>query len=160
MRRKDKQIIDRAELEQIIDEAVVCRIAYVCDGVPYIVPVSFGYEANCLYFHSAVEGHKIAGLRRDNRVCFEMKTDVEVIDASVVCKCTVKYRSVVGHGRVSLIEETEAERNVLDIVTRHYHCGQDYSAAGSDKMVIGKITIATLTGKKSGCRGPPQAPTG
>jgi len=150
MRRKDKQIIDRGEIEQIIDQAVVCRIAYVRDGVPHIVPVNFGYEDNCLYFHSAVEGHKIDSLRMDKRVCFEMETDVELLAASAACKWTTKYRSVIGHGRVSFIEETEAKRKALDIVTRHYRCGQDYFAASLDKVILVKIEIDTLTGKKSG----------
>lgn len=150
MRRKDKQISDRGELEQIIDQAVVCRIAYVRDGVPHIVPVNFGYEYNCLYFHSAVEGHKIDSLRRDSRVCFEMETDVELLAASAPCKWTVKYRSVIGHGRVFFIEEIGAKRKALDIITRHYGCGRDYSAASLDKVTLVKIEIDSLTGKKSG----------
>ncbi len=150
MRRKDKAIIDRGELEEIIDKAAVCRIAYVRDGTAHIVPVHFGYEDNCLYFHSATEGHKIDSLKINNRVCFEMETDVELIEASVACKWTTKYRSVIGHGRVAFIEGTEAKRKALNIITRHYRCGQDYSAAGLDKVIIVKLEIDTLTGKKSG----------
>lgn len=150
MRREDKQINDRGELEQIMERAVVCRIAYVRDGAPHIVPVNFAYEANCLYFHSAVEGHKIDSLRKDNRVCFEMETDVELLAANAPCKWTTKYRSVIGHGRVSFIEETEAKRKALDIVTRRYGCGQNYSAASLDKVILVKIEIDSLAGKKSG----------
>lgn len=150
MRRKDKAIIDRGELEEIIDKAAVCRIAYVRGGVPYIVPVNFGYEDNCLYFHSATEGHKIDSLKINNQVCFEMETDVELIEASVACQWTTKYRSVIGHGRVAFIKEIEAKRKALAIITRHYRCGQDYSAAGLEKVIVVKLEIDTLTGKKSG----------
>ena len=60
MRRKDREITDRAEIEAILNEAMVCRIGLADDGEPYVVPVSFGYEDGSVYIHSAPEGKKIA----------------------------------------------------------------------------------------------------
>ena len=59
VRRKDKEIKDKEVIESIIKRATVCRIALSENNVPYIVPLSFGYKDNCLYFHSAPEGRKI-----------------------------------------------------------------------------------------------------
>jgi hypothetical protein len=60
MRRKEKEITDRAELEAVIAEAQVCRLA-MCDGAhPYVVPLCFGYEAGTFYVHCAAEGQKLA----------------------------------------------------------------------------------------------------
>ena len=56
MRRKDLEIAERAEVETIIEEARVCRLA-MCDGDrPYVVPLSFAYRDNTLYFHTADGG--------------------------------------------------------------------------------------------------------
>ena len=44
MRRKDREITERAEIEAILREAQVCRIALADDDGPYIVPMSFGYR--------------------------------------------------------------------------------------------------------------------
>ena len=71
MRRKDKEIKDKEVIESIIKRATVCRIALSENNVPYIVPLSFGYKDNCLYFHSAPEGRKIDIIKQNNNVCFE-----------------------------------------------------------------------------------------
>ena len=59
MRRKDKEIKDKAEIESIIKRATVCRIGLSENNVAYIVPMNFGYKDNSLYFHSAPMGKKI-----------------------------------------------------------------------------------------------------
>ncbi|MDY0040262.1 MAG: pyridoxamine 5'-phosphate oxidase family protein, partial [Desulforhabdus sp.] len=105
MRRKDKQIDDPTELEAVIRNAIVCRIGFSGNDVPYIVPVNFGYRENRLYFHSAPEGRKIDILRQNNQVCFEMETDVEVVRADSPCNWSTKYRSVIGHGKATFVED-------------------------------------------------------
>jgi len=151
LRRKDKQIEDSNELETIIKEATVCRIAYISDGVPYIVPLNYGYQNNCLYFHSASEGHKIDSLKSNNLVCFEMETGVEFIEAASPCKCSTKYRSVIGHGKAVFVEERDAKEKALDIITEHYTTlQQSYPAANIDRITVIRIEIEKISGKKSG----------
>ena len=58
MRRKDREITDRAEIESILNEAMVCRIGLADGGEPYVVPISFGYEGGEVYLHSALEASK------------------------------------------------------------------------------------------------------
>ncbi len=50
MRRKDREIEDRAELESIIGAATVCKLAMSEDDRPYIVPLCFGYKDGNLYY--------------------------------------------------------------------------------------------------------------
>ena len=78
MRRKDLEVSERAEVEAILAEATVCRLA-MCDGdQPYVVPLSFGYRDGTLYFHTAMEGKKLCILAKNNRVCFEVDVDQEL----------------------------------------------------------------------------------
>lgn len=58
MRRKDREITDRAEIESILNEAMVCRIGLADGGDPYVVPLSFGYEDGSVSIHSAPEASK------------------------------------------------------------------------------------------------------
>lgn len=51
MRRKDREITDRAAIEAILRRATVCRIGLVGKDGPYVVPMSFGYDAGRLYLH-------------------------------------------------------------------------------------------------------------
>ena len=55
MRRKDKEIKDKKEIEQIIAQARVCHLALADQGQPYLVPLNFGYRGGTVFFHSCSE---------------------------------------------------------------------------------------------------------
>ena len=152
MRRKEKQITDPDLLQAIIRKATVCRIALAEDNVPYIVPVNFGYRDGCLFFHSAPEGRKIDMLRSNDTVCFEMEVDTELVRGEKPCKWTMKYQSLIGYGKAVVIEEPQAKKDALDVIMAHYGAGPDleYPDSVMDKFVIVKITVQSMTGKKSG----------
>jgi len=79
MRRSEREIKDTGEIEAVIRQAQVCRVAFAAGDSPYIVPVSFGYQDSCLYFHSAPEGRKMDILRLNPRVCFEKAAALNII---------------------------------------------------------------------------------
>ena len=56
MRRKEKEITITKEIEKILKESKVCRLAMVDEDKPYIVPMNFGYSNGYLFFHSAKQG--------------------------------------------------------------------------------------------------------
>ena len=56
MRRTDKEIPSRGEIDAVIRGCQVCRIALALENEPYIVPVSFGYDGASLFFHTAGSG--------------------------------------------------------------------------------------------------------
>jgi nitroimidazol reductase NimA-like FMN-containing flavoprotein (pyridoxamine 5'-phosphate oxidase superfamily) len=151
MRKKEQEITDRAALESIIAKSTVCRLALSEDDRPYIVPLCFGYADNALYFHTAREGKKIDILKKNNRVCFEVDCDHELVSNDTPCKWSMKYRSVVGFGKAFVIDDLESKRTALDIVMRHYG-GQpsEYSPVNIEKMLIIKVAIECMTGKHSG----------
>jgi len=152
MRKKDKEIKDKKSIEFIMKRATVCRIGLSENNVPYIVPLSFGYKDNCLYFHSAKEGKKIDMIRRNNNVCFEIDIDSEVVKGENACGWTMKYYSIIGFGRAFLIEDFEEKRKVLDIVMEHYagKSSLEYSEQAVNNAAIIKVEIESMTGKKSG----------
>lgn len=155
MRRKDREIEDRAELESMIGAATVCRLAMSENDRPYIVPLCFGYEDGNLYFHSAGEGKKLDILRVNNLVCFEMDIDHELVRTNLPCESEMKYRSVIGFGQASFVNGVEEKRMSLDIITRHYSEGNAegtyvYPEQKLANTVIIKVKSESLTGKKFG----------
>jgi len=151
MRKKDKEITDIDEIERIIRRAICCRIGLVDNDEPYVVPVSFGYERNALYFHGASEGHKIELIKKNNKVCFEIDTDVAVVKAEKPCQWTMRYRSVIGMGRAHILESAEEKAHGLELLMRHYTEG-DFSFPKSEpgSVLVVRIDIENITGKKAG----------
>ncbi len=155
MRRRDREIKDQSELESIIGAASVCRLAMSEDNRPYIVPLCFGYKDGNLYIHSAGEGKKLDILRVNDCVCFEMDIDHELVRADLPCESEMKYRSVIGFGQASFVDEVEEKRMALDIITHHYSKGNTegtymYPEQKLANTVIIKVKIESLTGKKFG----------
>ena len=69
--RRRRQQLTTAECDAILCNATSGVLALTGDdGYPYAVPLSYVYADGCLYFHSAVEGHKIDAIRRDGRCSF------------------------------------------------------------------------------------------
>ena len=151
MRKKERELTDPGEVESVIKRAVVCRIALSDNNVPYLVPVNFGYQDGCLYIHTAMEGMKIDIIRRNDRVCFEVEADLELTKGAMACKWGMRYRSVIGFGRASLVEDSEGKRAALDIIMRHYSDDpHEYSEKLMEKVAIIRVEIDTMTGKQSG----------
>ncbi|MBI5000783.1 MAG: pyridoxamine 5'-phosphate oxidase family protein [Euryarchaeota archaeon] len=151
MRRKDKEITDRSEMEAILRKAQVCRIALSDGGEPYIVPVNFGFEGDAIFFHCATEGRKLDIIRKNPKVCFEVDADVELDSAGKACDWTFRYRSVIGVGRASIIEDDEAKRKALKVILNHYREGEyEIPDAKLKSVLVVRIGIGSMTGKKSG----------
>jgi nitroimidazol reductase NimA-like FMN-containing flavoprotein (pyridoxamine 5'-phosphate oxidase superfamily) len=152
MRRKEREITEKSMLEEIIHRAQVCRLAMSVDDRPYVIPLCFGYKDGNLYFHCAREGMKLDMVRKNNNVCFECDVDHELVVSESPCEWGIKGRSVVGFGKISLIEEPEAKRDALDVIMEHYG-GKGpflYKEKGFEKALIMKVKIERMTGKKVG----------
>jgi nitroimidazol reductase NimA-like FMN-containing flavoprotein (pyridoxamine 5'-phosphate oxidase superfamily) len=151
MRRVEKEIKDRHTIEAILEQATVCRLGLCSHGLPYVVPLSFGYEDDRLYFHSAREGRKIEIIAENPSVCFEVDVDQEVVAGDTPCDWTTKYRSVIGWGRARLLEGAEEKKKALDVILGHYAHGPfEYAEAAVDKVAVIEVQVESLTGKQSG----------
>ncbi len=151
MHRKEREITDNAEIERIIKEASICRIGLVDGDEPYIVPVCFGYEKNALYFHGALVGRKVEVIRKNNRVCFEMDTDVAMVSAGEPCGWATKYRSVIGVGRACILQSDEEKTHGLKVIMRQYS-EKDFNFPKErlDSVLVVRIDVESIIGKKSG----------
>ncbi len=95
-------------------------------------------------------GKKIDMIKTNNRVCFELDIDHEVVKAENPCDWNMKYRSVIGYGRASLLDEIEEKRRALDIILDHYSGRvHEYKEKMVDHLAIIKVEIQSMTGKKS-----------
>lgn len=119
------------------------------DTYPYVVPVSFGYQEGVFYFHSAPEGKKVELLKKNNRVCFELEADVAPLSADKPCKWTMQYSSVIGFGKVLVLEGHEQKKEGLEVICQHY-AGTDVDVTeGLDRLAVFKIEVDSLAGKAS-----------
>jgi nitroimidazol reductase NimA-like FMN-containing flavoprotein (pyridoxamine 5'-phosphate oxidase superfamily) len=144
MRRKDRELVSLSEIESIILRSDVCRIAIANDNTPYIVAMNFGYlggEKPSLFFHCAHEGRKIDMLRRNNNICFELDTDHAIYEGEKGCDWGMKYSSVVGYGKIFIVEDVGEKNAGLGHIMDHYGGSGIYSY---DEKVFSRTTVLRL----------------
>jgi len=151
MRRKDKEIIDREKIDEILNRAEIIRIAMSENDKPYIVCVNFGYDGDSIYFHSAKEGLKLDMIAKNPNVCFQTEIDAEVIKSDLGCDWTEKYKSVVGFGKAEILTKKEDKRNALSVMMEKYSPGKTYELPDKTLNIVTtvKIKIDEIYGKQN-----------
>ena len=142
--------MNQKDIESTILKAKVCRLGMVDGDQPYVVPLSFGYHENTLYFHTGRRGRKMAILKKNNRVCFEMEVGLEIVPADNPCKWNMRYKSVVGFGRAVILENPAEKIKALDVIVKHYGGAlTSYDEKRVNGLAVIKVAIDSVTGKES-----------
>ena len=150
MRRKEQEITDRSEIDEIISKSRVFRLAMVDGDKPYIVPLCLGYDGKSIYFHCAREGKKTDILKKNDNVCFEFEEVGPLEESDKPCNWGIKYRSVIGSGKAVFLSDVEEKKSGLDLIMKQY---TDKPFQLNDRMVaavtVVRIDIEEIAGKRS-----------
>ncbi len=152
MRRSDREITDSSEILSIINDCKVIRLAMLDEqGLPYIVPLNFGYrfegDAFTFYCHSAKEGRKIDLLRHDPRVAFELDCRGELETADRTCGYGYYYASVTGSGTAEFLEGEEKLAG-LSALMRHMAGREDrFTEEQARGVAVLAIRVRSLSAK-------------
>ena len=151
MSRKEKEIKGREEIDEIIRGSQVCRLALAAENLPYLVPLSFGYDGSAIYLHTAREGKKIQCFKANNRACFEFERNVRLLrDTNNACKWSFSYESVIGYGTIhELVDPAQKEYGLNQIMLQYSGKQWKFKDAIFSKTRVWKISIDSLTGKRS-----------
>lgn len=125
----------------------------LCDkeSYPYALPQSYVYDENCIYFHSAKEGHKIDILQKNPKVSFC------IIDQDVIqpLEYTTYFKSVIVFGNIEILEDKESKIEPLKKLGSKYAPNNTEEAlekeiqTGINNLVILKMNIVKITGKQA-----------
>jgi nitroimidazol reductase NimA-like FMN-containing flavoprotein (pyridoxamine 5'-phosphate oxidase superfamily) len=152
MRRDERQITDRAEIDAVIRGSRTCRLGMSDGNQPYVIPLCFGYDGSAFYFHCAPEGRTLDILQKNPRVCVEFDIAGDVIEAERACSWSIDFQSVIAFGTALLVEEPEEKRKGLSLVMAQYsRPGQAFSFpdAGVSRVTVIKVVVDEITGKQS-----------
>lgn len=115
--RRFKQELPEQECLEILDKAYRGFLSVVGDGgYPYAVPINFLYSDGHLWFHCALEGHKLDAIKACDKACFT------VIDDPVKEENDWWYhvRSVICFGRIHMVENNVQRLSMLRALGMKY----------------------------------------
>lgn len=150
MRKAQREITNLEEIADVLSRCDTIRIGINDAGLPYIVPLSFGYEILdgkiAVYFHGAKAGRKAELLRSLPRVCVEADLCHGFVDNGRG-GCTCDYESVIGYGNVELLEGAEAEKGIRLLLE---HCDIQAEACPAEAMAVtavNRVILDEISGK-------------
>lgn len=150
MRRFKQQLPEEKSIE--ILRSTTAGVLAICgdDMRPYGVPLSHVYANGKLYFHSALQGHKVELIKQNDKASFTVIGQDEIHPETY----TTYYRSVIAFGKVRIIEDETEKMQALQLLGRR--CNPDDAeglakeiASGFKRCLIFEMTIERLTGKQS-----------
>jgi nitroimidazol reductase NimA-like FMN-containing flavoprotein (pyridoxamine 5'-phosphate oxidase superfamily) len=153
MRRKEKEIAEKAVVEELLREAEVGHLATCIGEEPYVVPVNFAYYDGRIIVHGSREGRKMANIVANPRVCFEVDQS-EKVEGERPCDYAFRYMSVVVQGRARVVEGDEARLAALRRLTDKYAPGKGRMLTIEDlkkyaNLAVVEVTVDSMTGKRS-----------
>ena len=147
--RRFKQQLSQEECESILAKVYRGFLSVNGEmGYPYTVPMNFVYENGHIYFHSALEGHKIDAIRLSPNACFT------VIDEPVQQENDWWFhvKSVICFGKVSIIgNEDERIRRLWQLGEKYFPDGYNIDAElinNGPRIAVLDLKIDHITGKK------------
>lgn len=142
--------LSETEVERLLKEQVVGRIACQSKGEIYLVPINYVYRDGCVYGHSG-EGKKIRMMRENPNVCFEID-DIRSI---------FQWKSVIARGKYEEITDFDEKQQamqgiihrIMPLVTdpeghpSHGITEKDSDVGTSVELVVYRIRLEEITGR-------------
>ena len=104
---------ERAVIDAILDEALICHVGFVTELGPVVIPTTHVRVGDHLYIHGSAASHMLRSLAGG----LEISVCITLLDALVLARTqfhhSVNYRSVVVFGRALLVEDTQTKLAAL-----------------------------------------------
>jgi nitroimidazol reductase NimA-like FMN-containing flavoprotein (pyridoxamine 5'-phosphate oxidase superfamily) len=118
-------VYDKQTVYNILDEALVCTLAYVRNNEPFQIPTGFCRIGDTLYIHGSVGSFYMRELDEHKLpVCIS----VTLLDGLVLARSafhhSVNYRSVVIFGKPEKITNETELYNILEVFTNKMQSGR------------------------------------
>lgn len=144
MTRRELEVTESAVIRQILDNSKVLHLGLADNGVPYVVPMNYGYklENGCLtlYLHSAARGYKLDVIAKNPVCCFEMECDLEPFAGKVACQYGISYYSLMGRGNAVIVEDVREKQDAMALLMKA-QTGKDFSFDERQVSIVSVIRI-------------------
>jgi hypothetical protein len=121
-RKPERGSYDRELIYSILDEAFVCHVAFIADGLPFVVPTNYVRVGDKLFLHGSVASRLMKTLASGAPFCLNVTLLDGIVCAPTATGHSVNYRSVVVIGKAQVVEGEAAKlaamRDFVECVIR------------------------------------------
>jgi nitroimidazol reductase NimA-like FMN-containing flavoprotein (pyridoxamine 5'-phosphate oxidase superfamily) len=121
-RKPDRGSYDRELIYTILDEAFVCQVGFIADGLPFVVPTNYVRVGDRLFLHGSTASRLMKTLASGAPFCLNVTLLDGIVLAPTAVGHSVNYRSVVVMGKAEPVEGEAAKlaamRDFVEYVIR------------------------------------------
>ena len=164
MRRVELEVKDRGEIEGIIKRCTTMRLGLYSRGMPYILPMVFGYrwteEFPVFYLHCGLAGRKNDALFDGARIAFELDIEGGLTGRTPYANgYSREFCCVMGEGTVRFARSNEEKIDGFRYIMEHQTGRGDYTYQPGWLALTQVFTLRadSLSASRKGMRGDPTA---
>jgi uncharacterized protein len=143
-RLRQRAVYQRSEVDEILDEALVCHVGFVVDGTPRVLPTLHARVGDVLYLHGAAANHMLGTARDGVEIC----VTVTLLDGLVLARSafhhSVNYRSVTLFGRATEVAGRDEKVMALESLVDHVVPGRSAEARPPDEAELRSTLVLRL----------------
>lgn len=121
-RKPDRGSYDRELIYRILDEAFVCQVAFIDNGMPIVVPTNYVRVGDKLFLHGSTASRLMKTLSSGAPFCLNVTLLDGIVCSPSATGHSVNYRSVVVMGKAEIVEgegaKLAAMRDFVEYVIR------------------------------------------
>ncbi len=158
MRYRERGQYDRATINAIIDEALICHVGFDVAGQPYVIPTTHARIDRQLYLHGSVGNRMLKNMKGGIPVCVTMT----LVDGLVLARSgmhhSMNYRSAVVLGVAQEVKEPTEKLAVLDALVNHVVAGRTADIRRPTPTELKTTTVLSLPIEEASAKvrqGPP-----
>lgn len=111
-----RAIYNKEEIYSIIDNNSICHIGFIHEGVPVVIPTSYGRIGNFLYIHGAAISRMMIALENGVSICVSIARETGLVIARSSTHHSVNYESVVVFGKGKLVSDDQKKISLKSIL--------------------------------------------
>ena len=142
-RMPHRAVYDRAVINAILDEGLVCHLGFTVDSQPYVLPAIYARDGERLLIHGSAVSRMLRAMQSGIAVC----ATVTLIDGLVLARSayhhSINYRSVVILGTATEIGDRTAKLAALRTIVNHVIRGRwDEVRAPSEGEIRSTVVLS------------------
>jgi nitroimidazol reductase NimA-like FMN-containing flavoprotein (pyridoxamine 5'-phosphate oxidase superfamily) len=160
-RLPERALYDHQTIHAILDAALICHVAFVQDGRPFVIPTLHARDGDRLLLHGASSSRLIRHLQAGHEACIAITILDGIVLARSVFEHSINYRSAVLFAHGQPIHDEANKRHALQLFTEKLLPGrwQDARQPTADELKATGVVAMSIESATAKVRsGPPEDP--
>lgn len=144
-RLRERVSYDREAVHAALDEAVLCHVAFVADGLPVVLPQLHARVGEALYLHGSTGARAMRDSLADG---LDVCVTVTHLDGLVLARSafhhSTNFRCVVVHGRARPVRDREEKDQALRHLVERVAPGRSDHVRGPNRRELAATAVLRL----------------